>query len=396
MSWIALATLLATIAIIKLPFENIIGNYVDDLGKLSSGQKLHHNFTPVGYPFVLLPAYLIAGIKGVQIFQGLIYIAAIGIIANLTWRKREDGFQWVSVITMLCVTCHPYMILNINRSNDNAVSILYLATFMVWLFSKRGDSTGAWRLISIGLVIGLWTLTRPNIITVLPVVFILIYADRGFSFTSTSKALGLVLASAALTYGSAAYLTTAEATFWPSNGPYNFYAGNNEFSNNYLIRLRNAENSLEPALALHDALPIGGDPHNVTPITYSRLAKEHIMRHPAEFLNGAWLKLGVILGPDLRQAQTPLKKVVQFGLALPFFFWLCINLMVIKNILSIKRLAPIAFVMFYFLPFVISNADPRFRLPILDIFMIIHSGLLLANEFNSRIKAKKAMTSILD
>ena len=76
-------------------------------------------------------------------------------------------------------------------------------------------------------------------------------------------------------------------------------------------------------------------------------------------------------GPHYRNASQSttvnsfyLKIIAQTFMALPFFLWLLTIAFVSGRGISVKSNLIPAIVFFYFLPFILTNADPRFRLPV--------------------------------
>ena len=77
---------------------------------------------------------------------------------------------------------------------------------------------------------------------------------------------------------------------------------------------------------------------------------------------------------------------IQVLLILPFFIWVYFICRISINNNSFKKiLIPIIFVTLYVFPFLIINSTPRYRMPILDVFFIVHVIYIYKNKNYFRV-----------
>lgn len=361
---------------LAFPLELTMRSYMEMAQVLLSGRLLNESFLPVGYAAMVALATKLGVAHGLALIQAALYLLAI----RLTWvflHERLRGAPSALVLLVLClVAFHPYMLINIHRVNDNAINVSLMLFLWVWMChqSVRGNFDAVECVIA-GCALGGLLLTRPNSISLVPVL-VLASALGGGAAKDRLKSLLVFFASTALTYGLVAWLITGSIAFWPQNGPYNLYAGNNPFSNDTLLGKGNGEESLDMALRSEGLLPAGVPAYEVAPAVLKGLALQHIQSHPTEFLKGMLIKAWVLLGPDLRQAHSLPKVLVQWLLASPFVIWG--GVLMRSTYLGWRKIdwMPVLFLVMYLAPFLIFNADARLRTPLLDVLFLLHASAL--------------------
>ena len=124
------------------------------------------------------------------------------------------------------------------------------------------------------MVFGAALFCRPNFALLAPVVVAAFWRTPAKVFAVRIASASLI---AALTFALAG-IAAHGRPFWPRNGPYNLYAGNNPFSGQALLEKLNAEPSIYPAFrATHSDLV----PANATTDFYYSPALQPIFTHDA-------------------------------------------------------------------------------------------------------------------
>jgi hypothetical protein len=128
------------------------------------------------------------------------------------------------------------------------------------------------------------------------------------------------------------------------------------------------------------------DFYNFDPNKYLILVFKFFIENPVRAIATFFIKFYVFFGPNLVLATTLLKKIIQVLLILPFFIWIYFICRISINNNSFKKiLIPIIFVTLYVFPFLIINSTPRYRMPILDVFFIVHVIYIYKNKNFFRI-----------
>lgn len=363
----AVAAISAVPILIELPI------YFSEANHLAAGDSLpttHPLSWPVGYSLILSPFLRLAGIDGIIAIQAVAYAATCWLFWKLLVDVAAAGQRGVSPVVLglgvTLVAFHPYLLLDIKRINESAFTPLLTLVICRWLLigdaSRRfGDA------VVFGVALGLYVLMRPNAATIalLPLMAAFISRFEKPSFSWLAIFFGAVLS----VYVAGSLIATGQVFYWPSNGPYNLAAGNNPFAMNELLHHQNGEPSLPTALT-SAGMP-DTDPYSVTPATYTRLAMAYIFDHPVQFLELIAIKIMVLFSPRLFNADTHFKVLTQSLLLYPAVAYLIALLDRIKTrTLARPDWLMVGMVVLFVLPFAITNADPRLRMP-LDLAMLV-------------------------
>jgi hypothetical protein len=159
----------------------------------------------------------------------------------------------------------------------------------------------------------------------------------------------------------------------PENGPYNFYAGNNAFTERALLTSLNAEPSIYPSL-LSEGFSTNVNIYNPDlRLYYMKHALLQTRDQPLETIKLVLLKLVTLLRPDTKiYPLSSLGGMVQAALALAIPIWL---VALIASRGEAWRLSDSLFALFvvsYVTPYLVTNSDPRFRIP-LDVLLLTHA-----------------------
>jgi hypothetical protein len=355
--------------------------YIDSAEDLASGQLLpQNNFWPVGYPVFVAWTIKLAGIAGIIYFQSAMYIATVMAAWWVLSRRggqaqaEEAATPWAFAI-LLVLAFHPYMLLNTHRGTDNAFNVLFMVVLANWCQEKFALLSFE-RTLLYGTVLGLFTALRPNaaLFVVLPIVT-LIFDDTRDVRRQTLNYIPVLGMIGGTIYGCIVFAGTGTPFFWPTTGPYNFFAGNNAYSFNFLIQYFNAEYSIRPAL---DALGLAPHVHpfSVDHQLYTQLAWQFISSHVLGFIALCFTKLLVFFAPRIIESKEWFSFSLQILLSFPVLIWANFLMIAFRAGMSnndiIRRLI---FVSLFILPFVLTNSAPHYRVP-LDIWFLIDTALL--------------------
>lgn len=378
---LALAALLAVWVALRQPFSIPQPEYFADVQAWSPSTPIGDTFTPLAYPLFVAPAYRVAGSNGIVALQAVLYLATIA-VAFLLLLMLEVSPLFAGLGALL-LALHPEFLLSITKIWDVGLSaFLFLLLVLVCLRIQRDGPTLRLSVL-LGLVFGAALFCRPNL-ALLPVAGLYAFA-RTPAKTSAARiaSAGLI---AALTFALAGIAAHGKP-FWPDNGPYNFYAGENPLSARALLADLNGEPSIAPAFrATHPDLV----PANATGDFYHSHALENIftrdallfvVHHPGEQATLIAIKLFTLLRPDTK--VHPLRSAPGAGkavLALPALFFLIALLAPGRPPLTRADWLLIAIAAVYVLPFLLTNSDPRFRTP-LDALLILFTVRLLYRRY---------------
>lgn len=346
--------------------------YLDYAHILQNGEKLTDMFMPTGYPALLALGMSLAGDSfGIFLTQA----AAYGLTVILAWMiLRYRGLMpAAALLGTVLIAFHPYMILNINRITYNAVAppFFLLTAFTLW-FPDRFDGR-FWTLLC-GVALGAFLVIRPNILTVMPIVFgiLIMWAPRRVPIVAMlAMALGFIALS---------FAATGQMFAWPTNGSYNLFGGFNAYTEAALWEHMHVEPSIGMALR---ALDITKGPYEVSYKIYNALAWDFITAHPADVIWGFCVKALTLFRPDYRTSTGWGEFTVQTILVVPVSLWLVVMLWRRFDDGLGRGRRTALFAAFYLVPFVIINADPRYRY-LLDLVVLLHLTMMAERWFTGR------------
>ncbi len=301
------------------PLLNNLPCYHDIAAEIAATGTTAETFYPLGYPVLLAPWYWLAGDWGIIVAQAVMYAVA----AVFAWRR----FGWMGAAV---VALHPYALTGIIKVNDNAASLPILVALLA-MWTPRKLMGTRWT----GLLIGLLTAIRPNGLIL-----------AAMSFTDGTWRIWRFWVY--LVIGYLVLTLPVGRLYCPSNGPYNLMVGNNAGTREALVKNLNAEQSMPVRVEARPAIV---------------LTTAYVVYHPVDALVNTALKAWVLCGPDTRfLCEHWWMAGIQWALSTMF------GLGIVLLLLS-RSWRPLAVVGLYALPFILTNADPRFRLPLIDIMV---------------------------
>ncbi len=380
-----------------IPFLPDLPPYWDDARKLARGDRLSvDHLMPVGYPLLLSLFVRMADVKGVIIAQSAVYVISVmaaWVVLRHGVGEASSRAAAISLTCLLAIAIHPYMLLNTHRINDNAFNVLPMIIMTAWC-SQGFLVSNATRAMTYGIVFGLFVSIRPNALIFAALPFLGFIDDLARKKAHERLRYTLILVGfAAVTYGAVVAAATGSAFFWPSNGPYTLFCGNNPFSFDALIERFDSEPSVGPALAAIGALP-GVDPHVVPPHVYLALAWKFISSHVAGFVSLCLTKLVVFFSPRILNSKGVFDTGIQILLSFPVLFWGAAVRRLWRAGHKRECVARLTFVVLYVLPFMITNATTRHRMP-LDIWFILDLAVLARRYLSTVVVTKSPREDML-
>lgn len=372
--------ILAAIAVAAFrPLEMTMPPYLELAGQLRAG-PWPASFEPLGYPWLiaLVPVNsLSAAAKTLHVFA---YVALV--IVVLRFAGDRPSLPMLAAVSWILF--NPYVLVNIARLDDNNLNVpIALSLFLIMRIRVVRATSG----LVAGAVLGAWTFIRPNIASL---GLALVCANRRPPGSERAPhAVGFVtaVAAAAAVYASWSLIATGRPAFVPSNGPYNLFAGNNPSTIEAIVSNYNAEVSLPSGLAWCGLSPEARD---ATDADFLRCTARFIVDSPWQAVQTTIVKTyNLMWRPNLRLANTWFQYTVQFALLLPAWSWWTASALVLIRRRSVLDPAATVFVVAFALPYVLTNSEPRFRLP-LDAIYCLSLATTLAGRAGMTAQARHA------
>ena len=355
-----------------VPFSTPMPGFWYSAQEFAASGHISYIFTPCGYPALVGLGIRLGGGAGPVVTQLLIY--ALIIFTVYTVLRLLKLNKTLAALGACLLGFHPDLVVNVKKiwDTDITVALLMLLFGAVIAVTLRGLTPT--RAVVIGLLWGLGISVRPNFSTLFaPIAFAFCVAPTGGNRIK-ARLTGCVLSLTGAISAVAVVCFLVHGSFYiPQNGPYNLYAGNNPFTEQALLNSLNAEPSIYPSLLA------AGFSKNVDP--YDPGLRPFYMQHALlyigqDLLRAAklmLLKLLTLLRPDTKiYPLNSLGGTVKLVLALAIPVWL-LTIVVSRD--AAWRIEDWLFVLFglsYIVPFLLTNSDPRFRIP-LDVLVLTHA-----------------------
>ncbi len=291
--------------------------------------------------------------------------------------------------TALIIGLYPPYLGGVKKINDANLTFVALLLLLLTLLRLR-RLPGVRNALLLGTSLGCAVLIRPNLV---PMVLLLFWPVRSLPFRRAATMVGLAISSAVLVY----VCVTAAVhgrPFYPHNGPYNFYAGYNPYTEATLRRQLNAEDSILPALAdngMHPRLEwkeqadlpgVDDSRDQKYAPYYLRQAKAFIREHPATAVRLAFVKLMTMMRQSYDPKHLPSPRFRKVSMIFKQTTLLLIpcwcGLLIYSKLrhLHVGSLVVLSMIILYVLPFILTNADPRFRITIEGIVLLDMARML--------------------
>lgn len=365
------------------PFEAPIPGYWANAQEFARNGRIPDTFAPDFYASVLGTGLDRFGKAGVPASQASFYV--LGVLAiYLIFRLmslRPVGAALAGGVAALC----PDLLTSVSKVWDLGIActaVLGLASCLL-LFLRQGPR--GWLIVLSGAWLGFGTALRPNFPSLaLPLALAIWHGAKGRQqrvFKSLGALAAVVLVASATLYGLA---SRAHGGFYmPENGPYNFFAGANQFTGEALLRWENAEPSIAPALRSELGSRASADPHDPRlGKELTALAAEYIWDHPLRWGIGySTLKLLTLFRPDTKiHALRSAVGCVRLFVSLGVFVWAG----AFATSLRARRIDARDWILLaasvaYVLPFLMTNSDPRLGFPLL-LLLWVHAAALMVRR----------------
>ena len=371
--------------LIAVPFSWPMGGFWIDAQEFASSGHISSSFTPCGYPGLLGLGVRIGGIPAVVTIQVLLYAGIIAAIYRILRLLALDRIP--ALIAASLLGFHPELVISIKKVWDTNITAVFLMLLCAILLAVLQRGLTPTRALLAGVVWGLSINVRPNFpALILPIAFAFWFAPvdgnqirtrlTGATLTLSAAALAVIIVSV-LVHG---------GLYVPQNGPYNFYAGDNAFTQRALLDSLNAEPSIYPSLLAEGLSPNVNVYDPGLRSYYVQHALLYVRRNPFQAFKLLMLKLGTLLRPDTKiHPLASLGGAVKVLLALAAPLWLTVLVASRHKTWGLADWLFLMFVTAYVLPFLLTNSDPRFRVP-LDVLVLTHAVYRVANFLPLRLQ----------
>lgn len=349
----------------------------NDASEFARTGSISSHFMPVGYSGFLGTCMKMGGEESIPACQAFVYAGVLFAAFAFLWLR---GIRAMALaLGTLAVALHPMLLLNIWRIHDGNLTVLVLFGFLASsLLSFRSKSI--WSTLLLGISTGLMLTVRMNTVILILPALALLYAKEE-TLGRYAKKGGLFLVGAALMFMAVNMATKQTPLFFPGHGFYNLFSGTNEYSAKYLLKDFSGENSHKEALEAKGFSSIQSfeDLANFPSETYRELSLNFIKEHPVEYLKLTGIKAVTFFRPGYHVPENfhwmsaeGLKRVSKIVLAAPFFIWVFFVWKTRRAFFEKENFFIFLVIILYLAPFLIANADPRYRFP-LDILFIADS-----------------------
>jgi hypothetical protein len=359
-------------AVVAVPFSTPMPGFWDSAREFAATGHISNVFAPCGYPGLLGLGVRFGGVGGAVALQLLIYLLIL--VAVYMTLLLLDANRMIAAAGACLLGLHPDLVVSIKKVWDTNITTALLVLICASLLAVLRRGLTPTRAIVIGIIWGLSINVRPNFpALVLPIAFAFWFAPVRANRTRLLFASGmLTLAGASLAVIVVSILVHG-SFYIPENGPYNFYAGNNAFTERALLTSLNAEPSIYPSLLAEDfSTNVNIYNPDLRPY-YMKQALLQARDKPLETIKLVLLKLVTLLRPDTKiYPLSSLGGMVQAALALAIPIWLVALTASRGEAWGLSDSLFLLFVVSYVTPYLVTNSDPRFRIP-LDVLLLTHA-----------------------
>jgi hypothetical protein len=339
--------------------------YWSDAQEFARTSKIADTFTPDFYPALLGVSLRILGSSGPTVVQLLMY-EIFAVATYFIFRLLNVSARSAALFAFILSLC-PDLLTGIQKVWDIEAScaVLVALTCCILLIFKRQVSIGS--IMLTGIVWGIGIAIRPNF----PFLGLAIAYAIWQTLPPNNKLFGkLAIHLLLVTIIAAGVVVAANkfahgAAYWPQNGPYNLFAGANEFTAGSLKSNLNAEPSIAEALQKIGAQTTDlNHPDGRLQQIYTNESIAYIRSHPFKWtIDYSALKFYTMLRPDTKihrvlSAEGLPRTIVSSA----FIVWLVLLLFRIRSGWQTIDCFTLALVVSYSIPFLLTNADPRFGL----------------------------------
>lgn len=357
-------------------------------------------FRPPGYTWFMAGVYAVTGgsYLGLRIAQMLLGLVSV-LIAYLLGSRflgKRTGLILAGLMSVYWVFIY------FEGELLEPVLLVVLGMWLVYDISRWTERVSVGRAILSGVIMGLFALTRPNVLLFAPAVVVWAYwvgrrrqNTRGYTWAIAGLALGCIVTISPATIRN--YAVSREFVPISSNTGINLYIGNNEFANaqcvGYIPGLGSFETCFDyPQIVRNLEKETGRKlKHTEVSVHFTRKAVGYIKAEPAKVLGLTWqkalmfwcpLEIGHNKEDELERADSGLLRRIPVGfpvvlamsmVGLAAMAWETRRRRTAKESAPDRRLEVsvliILFIAMYFLSYVPFFAAGRYRVPIVPFLM---------------------------
>lgn len=233
--------ILGILLVWRLPFDVPTPEYLWPAIEFGKTHRIASTFLSVGYSATIGFGYMLAGsrwgISAVDVLLAVSLVLAAWVYLRLIGMTVRQTFG----LTLL-LSLYPDFIRSYHKVEDTNLTALLLFSFLSAVLLIGRLKRWGYADFALSFVLAAAVLVRPNLVMLLPVAWFFLYKFRVPSLVWRAAAQVVLLA---LLYAAFTAVVHGRA-FLPRNGPYNLYAGANQFTE---AHIKNPEDSLYDALA---------------------------------------------------------------------------------------------------------------------------------------------------
>lgn len=355
----AAALAVGAVAVVMRPLEETMPVYLDLAAALREG-PVAESFEPLGYPWLISVVPTTSPASAISLLHLVCFSGLVMMVLAEGLHHLRGAVGWarpVIVVLAAAALLNPYVLANLTRVNDNAVNTALV--LLLYLVARHRAQPGREAVTALGggALSGALIFIRPNLLSLLPILAIRPLERGRVTASVAAGAVGLMLA-----YAGASMVATGRPLFWPLNGPYNLLAGNNPSAMASLVRDYNAESSLAHAMSWCGHADAARQSSSSVLLS---CARRFVVENPGPAMAvTAYKVFNLILRPNLRLADSRGKQALQWAMVILPVAWWGITLVSWWSAGRTVDSFTLNFVLLFALPFVVTNSDPRFRLPL--------------------------------
>jgi hypothetical protein len=351
------------------------------LNDILAGRSIAYTPYSVGYPAFAACAIRLFGTHGWVAAQGILYVATVLLsFATLCGLGVTRRAAFAGALT---VALYPTILFTVTKFGDTGVSCFLLSMFAFLLMRLKTVGLTVLNTAIAGALFGVILLVRPNAITLAPLtIWVAFHGRRGI----VSKLAHLAGASVVALAIAAAIIIPLKGhlvIFDRYYGAYTFANGTHEHALGGMLHDYNGELAM-PKSMKELGLPFYGLDRNDPAVAdqYMHVGWNFIREHPFRYGVLEAFKVINLFRPDYRNVEMSFVpawagRAVHTIIAALFVVWAALRWRCRHLIGASGGLLVIPLLVLYFAPFVATNTDPRYRVP-MDVVLIIDSVLCLS------------------
>lgn len=283
--------------------------------------------------------------------------------------RRVDSRPWLGAVAGLAVALNPILVANVTKISDNNLATLLLLLLVLVVLHARDRASSIGAMFQTTLLFAAVLLVRPNMaLLFLPILW--------FSIRRSAAVLAAVAIAMTVNAWSTGHWRVSD----PFYVAYAFSNGNNPHALETVRSGVSAESTT--AETLEDA---GVDQRMLTKEESTRLfwrtSIAFIRDHPGDYVTLRAAKLASFFAPYFRRGRSGLMRTAAgwgaIGMALPIVVWIFLRIWRRHGWTWSSGLMAAIVVPLYMAPFLLINAEARYRWP-LDVVLILESLALIA------------------